>query len=105
MQGNVLKLLPFQGVLLEAPCPSAWVYIVSVVPTRPERAETPSPGQRPGYKAFVTLRPVRAKALKPSLYWFHFLANLFHAAESEGLGGASFGIRICLTVPSLFLTS
>ena len=38
-------------------------------------------------------------------YWFHFLANLFHAAESEGLGGASFGIRICLMVPSLFLTS
>ena len=64
-----------------------------------------SPGQRPGYKAFVTLRPVRAKALKPSLYWFHFLANLFHAAESDGLGGASFGIRICLMVPSLFLTS
>ena len=40
-----------------------------------------------------------------ALYWFHFLANLFHAAESEGLGGASFGIRICLMVPSLFLTS
>ena len=31
--------------------------------TRPERAEAPSPGQRPGYKSQSARRPVRAKAL------------------------------------------
>ena len=35
-------------------------------PTRPERAEAPSPGQRPGLLWTQTCRPVRAKALK---YW------------------------------------
>ena len=33
-------------------------------PTRPERAEAPSPGQRPGLLRTQTCRPVRAKALK-----------------------------------------
>ena len=33
-------------------------------PTRPERAEALSPGQRPGLFGAVTCRPVRAKALK-----------------------------------------
>ena len=33
-------------------------------PTRPERAEAPSPGQRPGLLWTQTCRPVRAKALK-----------------------------------------
>ena len=32
--------------------------------TRPERAEAPSPGQRPGLFCAQTCRPVRAKALK-----------------------------------------
>ena len=31
---------------------------------RPERAEAPSPGQRPGLLCLQTCRPVRAKALK-----------------------------------------
>ena len=34
------------------------------VPTRPERAEAPSPGQRPGLLWTQTCRPVRAKAFK-----------------------------------------
>ena len=33
-------------------------------PTRPERAEAPSPGQHPGLLRTQTCRPVRAKALK-----------------------------------------
>ena len=33
-------------------------------PIRPERAEAPSPGQRPGLLQTQTCRPVRAKALK-----------------------------------------
>jgi len=32
--------------------------------TRPERAEAPSPGQRPGLLQTQTCRPERAKALK-----------------------------------------
>ena len=32
--------------------------------TRPERAEAPSPGHRPGLLRTQTCRPVRAKALK-----------------------------------------
>ena len=32
--------------------------------TRPERAEAPSPGHRPGLLRSQTCRPVRAKALK-----------------------------------------
>ena len=35
-----------------------------VSPTRPERAEAPSPGQRPGLLWTQTCRPVRAKAFK-----------------------------------------
>ena len=33
-------------------------------PIRPERAETPSPGHRPGLLRVKAYRPVRAKALK-----------------------------------------
>ena len=33
-------------------------------PTRPERAEAPSPGHRPGLLRAQTCRPVRAKAFK-----------------------------------------
>ena len=33
-------------------------------PTRPDRAEAPSPGHRPGLSWMQTWRPVRAKALK-----------------------------------------
>ena len=36
------------------------------LPTRPERAEAPSPGHRPGVLRMQTCRPVRAKALKNS---------------------------------------
>ena len=38
--------------------------MVTISPTRPERAEAHSPGQRPGLFWAVTCRPVRAKALK-----------------------------------------
>ena len=34
------------------------------VPLRPERAEAPSPGHRPGLLRALAYRPVRAKALK-----------------------------------------
>ena len=34
------------------------------VPLRPERAEAPSPGHRPGYLWMQTCRPVWAKAFK-----------------------------------------
>ena len=34
------------------------------LPTRPERAEAPSPGHRPGLLRTQTCRPVRAKAFK-----------------------------------------
>ena len=37
---------------------------ITIFPTRPERAEALSPGQRPGLFWAVTCRPVRAKALK-----------------------------------------
>ena len=33
-------------------------------PTRPERAEAPSPGHRPGLLRALAYRPVRAKAFK-----------------------------------------
>ena len=33
-------------------------------PTRPKRAEAPSPGHRPGLLRALAYRPVRAKALK-----------------------------------------
>ena len=41
------------------------------VPLRPERAEAPSPGQRPGLLQTQTCRPERAKALK---YWAMYKA-------------------------------
>ena len=41
------------------------------VPLRPERAEAPSPGHRPGLLQTQTCRPERAKALK---YWAMYKA-------------------------------
>ena len=41
------------------------------VPLRPERAEAPSPGHRPGLLRTQTCRPERAKALK---YWAMYKA-------------------------------
>ena len=40
------------------------VELSQVSPTRPERAEAPSPGHRPGLLRALAYRPVRAKALK-----------------------------------------
>ena len=40
------------------------IQVSLVSSTRPERAEAPSPGQRPGLLRTQTCRPVRAKALK-----------------------------------------
>ena len=40
------------------------IELSQVSPTRPERAEAPSPGHRPGLLWAQTCRPVRAKALK-----------------------------------------
>ncbi len=40
------------------------IEVSQVSPTRPERAEAPSPGHRPGSLWTQGCRPVRAKALK-----------------------------------------
>ena len=40
------------------------IQVSQVSSTRPERAEAPSPGQRPGLLWTQPCRPVRAKALK-----------------------------------------
>ena len=40
------------------------IQVSQVSPTRPERAEALSPGQRPGLLRSQTCRPVRAKAFK-----------------------------------------
>ena len=40
------------------------IQVSHVSSTRPERAEAPSPGHRPGLLRTQTCRPVRAKALK-----------------------------------------
>ena len=45
-------------------------------PTRPERAEALSPGQRPGLLCLQTCRPVRAKAL--------LIAGIFKAFALTG---------------------
>ena len=42
------------------------------LPTRPERAEAPSPGQRPGLDNNQQSRPVRAKALYIAMYFKAF---------------------------------
>ena len=41
------------------------IQVSQVSPTRPERAEALSPGQRPGCLWTQTCRPVRAEALSP----------------------------------------
>ena len=43
---------------------AAFAEILKFRPTRPDRAEAPSPGHRPGLSWTRTWRPVRAKALK-----------------------------------------
>ena len=57
------------------PTPCGGVHKMKVttqpVPLRPERAETPSPGHRPGLLQTQTCRPERAKALK---YWAMYKA-------------------------------
>ena len=40
------------------------IQVSQISPTRPERAEALSPGQRPGLLRMIAYRPVRAKALK-----------------------------------------
>ena len=60
------------------------------VPIRPERAEAPSPGQRPGLLQTQTCRPERAKALK---YWAMYKAFALtgrltdcHYTQGDALG-------------------
>ena len=60
-------------------------------PTRPERAEAPSPGQRPGLLWAQTCRPVRAKALKLQAIHKAFaltgrLADCYYT-QGDALGG------------------
>ena len=56
-----------------------------VSPTRPERAEAPSPGQRPGLLRTQTCRPVRAKALKLQANHKAFaLTIIFAFAKKKG---------------------
>ena len=59
-------------------------------PTRPERAEAPSPGHRPGLLRAQTCRPVRAKALKYRAIYKAFaltgrLANCYYT-QGDALG-------------------
>ena len=49
------------------------IQVSQVSPTRPERAEARSPGQRPGLSCSQTWRPVRAKALKLTLKFIKLL--------------------------------
>ena len=51
----------FSLVWLHTPYKAPYVLYGSI---RPERAEAPSPGHRPGYKRTQTCRPVRAKAFQ-----------------------------------------
>ena len=71
-----------------------WSYILiqvsQVSPTRPERAEAPSPGHRPGCLWTKTCRPVRAKALKLQAIYKAFaltgrLADC-HYTQGDALG-------------------
>ena len=60
-------------------------------PIRPERAEAPSPGHRPGLLQTQTCRPVRAKALKYLAVYKAFaltgrLADC-HYTQGDALGG------------------
>ena len=58
---NFRKFCSMRPVLLHAPC---FAPCALFCPIRPERAETPSPGHRPGLLRALVCRPVRAKALK-----------------------------------------
>ena len=62
-----------------------------VSPTRPERAEAPSPGHRPGLLRTQICRPVRAKAFKYLAIYKAFaltgrLADCHHT-QGDALGG------------------
>ena len=64
--------------------------ILKFYPTRPERAEAFSPGQRPGLFWTQTCRPVRAKALKYRTIYKAFaltgrLADC-HCTQGDALG-------------------
>ena len=59
-------------------------------PTRPERAEAPSPGHRPGLSCSQTWRPVRAKALK-LLTIFKAFALTGRLADCHYTQGAALG--------------
>ena len=64
--------------------------ILKFYPTRPERAEALSPGQRPGLFWTQTCRPVRAKALKYRTIYKAFaltgrLADC-HCTQGDALG-------------------
>ena len=66
------------------------IQVSQVSPTRPERAEAPSPGHRPGYLWTQTCRPVRAKALYIARYLKAFaltgrLADC-HYTQGDALG-------------------
>ena len=67
-------------------------------PTRPERAEAPSPGQRPGYYWHIQKRPVRAKALKTLESFCPYRATLLIAAFNPGccpgLGASALSGRV-----------
>ena len=64
--------------------------IIQFCPTRPERAEAPSPGHRPGLLRAQNYRPVRAKALKLQAIHKAFaltgrLANCYYT-QGDALG-------------------
>ena len=66
------------------------IQVSQVSPTRPERAEAPSPGHRPGCLWTQICRPVRAKALKLQAIYKAFaltgrLADC-HYTQGDALG-------------------
>jgi len=70
---------------------------------RPERAEAPSPGHRPGYNSKSARRPVRAKALYIARYLKAFaltgrqVCAHKHPGRCPGLGASALSGRVGLT--------
>ena len=66
------------------------IQVSHVNPTRPERAEAPSPGHRPGELWMQACRPVRAKALKLQAKYKAFALTGRHAdchhTQGDALG-------------------
>ena len=62
-------------------------YGITLFPTRPERAEAHSPGQRPGLFWAVTCRSVRAKAFNPQAIYkaFALTGRIAYCLYTQGV--------------------